>query len=376
MSFAFEMGPIRPPSEATSILIRVTRNCPWNRCAFCNTYRNAKFSRRSADEVMRDIDNIRTIADRIIDAADGDLSKISSHILYKARGLDITPEEYYRQVLFWLYHGCKSAFIQDANSLILPAEELAKILRHLKEKFPSLERITSYARSKTVSKKSLEDLKLLRDAGLTRIHIGMESGCNEVLQIVDKGVTAQEHIEAGRKAMEAGFDLSEYYMPGLGGKALCEKNAQESARVINEINPTFIRLRSTVPLAGTPLAEMMKNGTWQPLTEEEKVKEIRLFIENLNGITSYVASDHIMNLLEDVEGKLPDDKIKMLNIIDRFLNLPKDDKDFFIIGRRLGYFRSLDDFAPTSELDGVRKKIIETFGTVDTGMIEILQNYI
>ncbi len=376
MSLEFEMGPIRPPSEATSILVRVTRNCPWNRCAFCNTYRGQKFSRRSVEEVVRDIDNIRTIADRILDAAGNEAQGLSSRVIAKARGLDITPEEYYRQVLFWLHHGMKSAFLQDANSLILPAEDLAKILRHLLHCFPELVRITSYARAKTVSKKSLEDMKLLREAGLSRLHFGMESGCDEVLDLVDKGVTAAEHIDAGRKAMEAGFDLSEYYMPGLGGKALWEQNARESARVINAVSPTFVRIRSTVPLPGTPLGEMMAKGEWQPLTEEEKVRELRLFIDSLEGITSRIVSDHIMNLLEDVEGTMPAEKEKMLGVIDRFLAMPHDDKEIFIIGRRIGHFRTLDDFHPDGELAAVRKKLIDAFGSIDAGMLEVLRNYI
>ncbi len=376
MSLEFEMGPIRPPSEATSILVRVTRNCPWNRCAFCNTYRGQNFSRRTVEEVIRDIDNIRTIADRILDAAGNEAQGLSLRVIAKARGLDITPEEYYRQVLFWLHHGMKSAFLQDANSLILPAEDLAKILHHLLRCFPELVRVTSYARARTVSKKSLEDMKLLREAGLSRLHFGMESGCDEVLDLVDKGVTAAEHIDAGRKAMEAGFDLSEYYMPGLGGKALWEQNARESARVINAINPTFVRIRSTVPIAGTPLGAMMAKGEWKPLSEEEKVRELRLFIDSLEGITSRIASDHIMNLLEDVEGTMPGDKGKMLGVIDRFLAMPNDDKEIFIIGRRLGRFRTLDDFHPDGELAAVRKKLIDAFGSIDAGMLEILRNYI
>lgn len=376
MSFEFEMGPIRPPSEASSILVRVTRNCPWNRCAFCNTYRGQKFSRRSAEEVIGDIENIRAIADRLLEACGGDVRQATQGVISVAKGLDITPEEYYRQVLFWLHYGMKSAFLQDANSLILPAQELSKILRHLKERFPSLERITSYARAKTVSKKSLEDMKILRMSGLSRLHFGMESGCDDVLDLVDKGVTSAEQIDAGRKAMEAGFDLSEYYMPGLGGKAFWEKNARESARIINAINPTFVRIRSTVPLPGTPLGEMMAKGEWEPLSEEGKVRELRLFIESLEGITSYIASDHIMNLLEDVEGKFPNEKEKMLGVIDRFLGMPPREREMFIIGRRLGRFRYMDDFQPDGELDSIRERLIAAFGSIDAGMLEILKNYI
>lgn len=378
MSYSFEMGPIRPPSEAMSILLRVTRNCPWNKCAFCHTYRDEKFSRRTVEEVKADIDSMREIARRLAEVMGGrDFSRLTERdVLRKAMGPDDTPEQYYRQVLFWMYHGMKSAFLQDANSLVLPAAELAGIVRHLKMAFPSLERVTSYARAKTVSKKSIEDMKLIRGAGLTRLHFGMESGCDEVLDFVKKGVTSGEQIDAGRKAMEAGFDLSEYYMPGLGGEALWEKNARDTARVINAVNPTFIRIRSTVPLPGTPLGEAMSRGEWAPLTEEGKVREIRLFVSQLDGITSRVASDHMMNLLEEVEGALPRDKQKMLEAIDRFLSMERVDREQFTIGRRLGYFRAVGDYRGSEELRSLRERLIGEFGSVDAGILEILKNYI
>jgi radical SAM superfamily enzyme YgiQ (UPF0313 family) len=372
------MGPIRPPSEAMSILLRVTRNCPWNKCAFCHTYRDEKFSRRSVEEVKADIDSMRTIAGRLAEAMGGrDFTRLAERdLLQKAMGQDDTPEQYYRQVLFWMYHGMKSAFLQDANSLLLPAAELADIVRYLKEAFPTLERITSYARAKTVSKKSLDDMKLIREAGLTRLHFGMESGCDEVLDFVKKGVTSEEQIDAGRKAMEAGFDLSEYYMPGLGGAALWEKNARETARVINAINPTFVRIRSTVPLPGTPLGEAMANGEWTPLTEEGKVRELRLFISELDGITSRVVSDHMMNLLEEVEGLLPGDRQRMLGAMDSFLAMDTADREQFTIGRRLGQFRSVGDYRDSAELRSLRERLIAEFGSVDAGILEILKNYI
>ncbi len=378
MSYTFEMGPIRPPSEAMSILLRVTRNCPWNKCAFCHTYRDETFSRRTVEEVKGDIDSMRAIAERLSGALEGRGPSMPTErdVIHRAMGLDDTPMEYYRQVLFWIYHGMKSAFLQDANSPVIPAGELADIIRHLKKAFPSLERITSYARAKTISRKSLEDMVLLREAGLTRLHFGMESGCDDVLEFVKKGVKSEEQIDAGRKAMEAGFDLSEYYMPGLGGAALWEKSARETARVINAVNPTFVRIRSTVPLPGTPLGEAMARGEWEPLTEEGKVRELRLFISELGGITSRVVSDHIMNLLEEVEGTLPDDKPRMLHAIDRFLAMEEEDREQFIIGRRLGYFRAVDDYRPGGELRALRERLIAEFGSVEAGILEILKNYI
>ncbi|MCX8125286.1 MAG: radical SAM protein [Spirochaetes bacterium] len=373
MSNTFELGPIRPPSEAYSILIRVTRNCPWNKCAFCHTYKGQKFSRRPIDDIIADINAIHTIAHRILDVAD---STITLHTLQKAKGNDDTPLYYYEQVAFWLNYGMKSVFLQDANSLVLSAKDLCTILTHIKNCFPTVERITSYARASTISKKTLDDLKSIRQAGLTRLHIGMESGSDTVLQRVNKGTTHADLIDAGQKAMEAGFDVSYYYMPGLGGKEYMQENAIQSAIVINNVNPTFIRLRSTVPIPGTPLYDMMEKGTWTPLSEIEKVHEIRLFIEHCDNITTTLTSDHMMNLLEDVEGTFPYDKARMLSKIDEFLSLPQEDKEKFIIGRRVGIYRYLSDYYPNFKIDQLYYSIKNQYGSVDKAVMEILKNFI
>ncbi len=378
MNFSFEMGPIRPPSEAYSILVRITRNCPWNKCAFCTTYKDQQFSRRTIDEIKRDIDSMHSLAQRI-ESASADLGyegRIDGQVLKNARGSDSTPEFYYQQVGFWMSHGMKSAFLQDANSLVLSTADLADILAYLKQKFPSIERITSYARAKTLARKSIEELKELRSAGLNRIHIGMESGCDEVLQLVDKGVSSDELITAGKKVMEAGFDLSEYYMPGLGGRELSSHNALETARVINAVNPTFVRIRSTVPLPGTPLYDMMQQHRWTPLTEDEKVREIRQFIENLNGITSSLLSDHMMNLIEDIEGTFPGGKEHMLSVIDAYLGMSDDDRESYIIARRLGRARYLADYRRDEYIEDIKRQLKERFSSIDEAVLEILKNFI
>lgn len=378
MSYEFELGPIRPPSESESLLLRITRNCPWNKCAFCSTYKDQAFSRRSVDEVRRDIDSMRAIADRILEASErlGGKRLFGAGVIAAARGLDITPEYYYKQVAFWLQFGIRSAFLQDANSLILPGAELEEILLHLREAFPGIERITSYARAKTLAKKPLEELQAIRKAGLSRIHIGMESGCDSVLDLVRKGVSSAEHIAAGRRVIEAGFDLSEYYMPGLGGAERWRENAVESARVLNAINPTFIRLRSTVPLPGTPLYDLYKQKKWTPLSEDGKVREIRLFVESLEGVTSTVASDHIMNLLEDVGGRLPEARRHILDTIDRYLGMSDDERESFIIARRLGYARGLSDYRPDERVEAVKRELKLQFESIDQAVLEIAKNYL
>ena len=184
----------------------------------------------------------------------------------------------------------------------------SEILNHLRDAFPTITRITSYARSKTLSRKSPDELKSLRVAGLNRVHTGMESGSDAVLSLMHKGVTQEEQIRSGRQVIAAGIELSEYFMPGLGGRDLSAEHAVESAAVLAAVNPTFIRIRTTVPVPGTPLHRMMAEGRWAPLTEEEKVRELRDCLRRLDGITSTVQSDHMMNLLEDVAGRLPGDR--------------------------------------------------------------------
>jgi len=344
MSLNFEQGPIRPPSEARSLLIRVTRNCPWNRCEFCPVYKGARFSRRTVEEIKKDIDTVKEIVNSL-----KKMSWQACHGGAIGRQLvegvlrDDRYSESFRSVAAWLYYGGENAFLQDANSLVMKTENLVKVVSYLKETFPELKRITSYARSSTLARKPVEDLRQLKSAGLNRIHVGLESGSDEVLSYVNKGVTAAQQIEGGQRVVAAGIELSEYVMPGLGGRRLSREHALETARVLNAINPDFIRIRSLALPGGTGLREKWEQGEFERPSDEEMVEELRLFIEHLDGITSYVASDHILNLLEELEGQLPEDKQTLLSVIDQFLGLPSEERLLFQLGRRLGMFRNLSD---------------------------------
>jgi radical SAM superfamily enzyme YgiQ (UPF0313 family) len=343
----FEQGPIRPPSEAYSLLLRVTRNCPWNQCEFCHVYKGQKFSLRTVEEVKRDIDLVQEIASQMKALSwqhgfGGEITGPLANLILQ------NPQHYpegFRSVVLWLYTGGKNVFLQDGNNLILKTEDLVEILRYLKEAFPTIERITSYARAKTVSKKTVEELQDLYRAGLSRIHIGLETGYDPLLQYIKKGVTAQEHIDAGKKVRQSGISLSEYVIPGLGGKAMWKEHAIETAKVLNQINPDFIRVRTLKVLKSMPLFQKIKKGEFFLLSDDEIVVEERLLIEHLEGITSTFASDHILNLLEEVEGKLPEGKTEMLARIDRYLELPAEEKANFRLGRRAGVYRSVDDLS-------------------------------
>ena len=250
----------------------------------------------------------------------------------------------------WLYFGGQTAFLQDADTLIMKTDDLLEVLRYLREKFPEISRITSYCRSRTASHKSVEDLKRIREAGLVRIHVGLESGCDDVLKFIRKGATAADHIEGGQHIVAAGISLCEYVMPGLGGHRWSREHAVETARVLNAINPDHIRLRTLSVRRGTALYEMMQQGEFHPIGDEEILKEIRLFIEHLDGIESRIVSDHILNLLEELEGKLPEDKEKLLGIIDRYFSMSEEDRLIFRLGRRRGIYRSLDDLSEPEHL--------------------------
>jgi len=288
----YELPPIRPPSEAYSLLIRAMRGCPWNYCTFCPVYKGfpRKNTIRSVAEVREDIDELRASLDHLY-----------------LQGYEGEP---------------RTAFLADSNAIVIKTEDLTEIISYLYQVFPSLERITSYGRAKTVLSKKPEELEKLREAGLTRLHLGLETGDDEVLRRVKKGATAQEMIEAGKKAKEAGLELSEYVMPGLGGKGASRQHVQGTARVLNAIDPHYIRVRSLMLVPGTPLWDEYAAGEFAPLSRYEVLAEIGALIEGLD-VTSRVCFDHHANppiFRQDWEGyKFPEEKAAVLELIERAL---------------------------------------------------------
>ena len=342
LSQAFELGPIRPPSEAYSLLIRATRNCPWNRCQFCPVYKGSKFELRPVDEILRDIAAAKAISEGMKEIAwkMGYGNRVSE----VAAMLSNQPQhgQCLHNVALWLGTGGKSAFLQDSNTLIMRTPELIQVITFLRKTFPGLNRVTTYGRSHTAARKSLAELKELKDAGLDRIHIGLETGYDPLLAYMEKGCTAKNHIDGGKKVREAGISLCEYVMPGLGGKKMSKEHALETARVLNEIDPDYIRLRSLHVSPIIPLWTRLQDGDFELQTEDEVVMEIAVFIENLQ-VTSYFKSDHILNLLMEIEGRMPEDKERCLNIIDKYLSLPDEERLNFKVGRRVGLYNSLAD---------------------------------
>jgi hypothetical protein len=189
----------------------------------------------------------------------------------------------------------------------------------------------------------------MSEAGLSRIHIGMESGSDKVLTMVKKGVDKKTQILAGQKVKKAGMELSEYIMPGLGGRGLSMDHAIESADALNQINPDFIRLRTLAIPNHVELYQDHQAGKFEKLTEVETAEELLLFLETLEGITSTLKSDHILNLFEDLQGKFPTDKGRMVAIVRSFLDLDPGEQVIYLIGRRMGIFRGLGDLGDTAK---------------------------
>jgi hypothetical protein len=373
----FEQGPIRPPSEAGSLLIRITRNCPWNRCSFCPVYKGAEFSLRPVDDVLEDINRVHGYVQALRDAVDRRGRLLHEDVVaITGRAADRAAAG---AAVQWGRAGMQSIFLQDANSLVIKPERLIAILDHLRNCFPWVTRITSYARSHTIARISPENLRQIALSGLTRIHIGMESGSDAVLAKVKKGVDKATHILAGRRVKEAGIELSEYLMPGLGGRELSNEHARESADALNQINPDFIRLRTLALPTHVELYREQQEGRFAPLTDLEVVRELVVFCQSLKGITSRLASDHILNLFEDLEGHYPEDKPRLLALLQGFLELDPEEQMLYRVGRRLGLFRSLTDLADQPSRNQVSETCLRlgiTPANVDQAVAELTRRFI
>ena len=375
----FEQGPIRPPSEAYSLLIRLTRNCPWNHCTFCRIYKQKKFSVRPAENIIRDIDLIKVYTDRIaqIVKPGGFADKDVISALYNS--FDEKDRVAFNAAMNWYASGMKSVFLQDANSLIMKPSDLIHILQHIRACFPDVDRITSYARSHTIVRIKAVDLKQMADSGLNRIHIGMETGSDTVLKRIKKGVGKATQIKAGLKVKQAGMELSEYVMPGLGGIDYSVEHALETASALNSINPDFIRLRTLAVTNGTALAVEARRGSFEKPTDVMMAKEIRLFIESLDGITSTIKSDHILNLFETINGKFPEDKNRLIGIIDSFFELTPEDQVLYQVGRRMGFFKGPEDMPDSPHLERVKQACAQynvSAQNVDTVINELMSRFV
>lgn len=273
----------RPPSEANSLLIQATIGCPHNKCSFCDMYKGTRFRLRPVNEIKADLR---------------------------------MAQDHYGP---WV----RSMFLPDGNTIIMKTDDLVQIFEFARTLFPRMERITVYGSARFVDKKSLDDLKRLKEAGLNRIHMGMETGDDVTLARVSKGTTSEQIIRAGCKVRESGIQLSEYYLVGIGGRERTLEHARESARVLSAISPDFIRIRTFVPVPNTPIIEDYQEGRFQLLSPHQALEETRNLLQDLEADGSWVVSDHISNYW-NITGQLPHDKEDMLAEIDRAMTIPED----------------------------------------------------
>jgi len=271
----------RPPSEAGSLIIQATLACPHNRCAFCAMYKDRKFRVRPMQEIFEDLD----------------------------MALDLYGAD-----------GVRTIFLADGNTAVLPTEKLVAIGEAARERFPNLQRITAYGSAKFLMKKSQEQWRRVAEAGITRIHSGLESGDAATLLAIDKGVTPEQAVDAYNHVRNAGIELSVYLMVGVAGTERWREHAIGSSQVLNRAPPDFIRLRTFVPHPGTPWHDRWREGGLTLLSAHQALAEIRLLVKHLQGPT-VLLSDHVSNFL-NVGGRIPEDKQEMLAEIDEAMQWP------------------------------------------------------
>jgi radical SAM superfamily enzyme YgiQ (UPF0313 family) len=218
----------------------------------------------------------------------------------------------------------RTLFFPAGNTIAMKTDDLCEICRFSKQVFPQLERITVYGSSQYIVKKKPQGLKRLAAAGLSRIHVGLESGDDVILKRIRKGTNSEEQIQAGIWVMEAGIELSAYVILGIGGKERTKSHATKTAEVINQIAPDFLRVRTFVPKINTPLLEEVQNGSFQMLSPHEVLQETRMLLKGISAST-YLTSDHYTNYI-NLEGRLPDDTPGLLELIDAALN--RDESTF------------------------------------------------
>lgn len=287
-------GPIyRPPSEADSLLIQATVGCPHNKCTFCMVYKDGvPFKIRATEAIKADLAEAREIyGDRV-----------------------------------------QTIFFPAGNTIAMPSKALAEICRYSYALFPRLMRVTVYGSAQYIKQKGLDNLLLLARTGLRRIHVGLESGDDEILTRICKGSSREGQISAGQMLRQAGIEASVYVMLGIGGRERSREHAAATATAINAIQPDFLRLRTLVPKINTPLLAEVLDGRFQMLSPHEVIQETMALLADITVATE-VRSDHYTNYV-NIEGRLPEDREAMLRVLDAALHRPESDFRPFFIGRQ------------------------------------------
>ena len=282
----------RPPSEAYSLLLQVTVGCSHNKCTFCNMYKAKRFALRPMEDVLEDLQWAR---------------------------------EHYRRV--------GRIFLCDGDALCLKNSKLLTILDQITELFPECERVTSYGRATDALRKTDEELKELRDHGLTMVYLGAESGSAKVLEMVNKGETPEQLIEGVHKLEAAGIQTSVTFISGLGGPELMEEHAVESGKMIKEMNASYVSFLTLMLDPIAPLYQDWKEGKFKLLTPQEILLEAAIMLDHARPEKTCVfRSNHASNYVS-LKGNLPEDNDRMIEALKRCM------KDESLI--KSEYFRAL-----------------------------------
>ncbi|GBF34951.1 oxygen-independent coproporphyrinogen III oxidase [Desulfocucumis palustris] len=276
----YEEPLFRPPSEAFSLILQVTIGCSHNACTFCGMYKGKKFRIREWREIEEDIADASKYA--------GDVRRI---------------------------------FLADGNVLAMPAEQLIRLLKRLESAFPRLQRVTAYAGPKDILRKSPGELLEIRKAGLKILYLGVESGNENILKEINKGVTVAEMEEAGRKALEAGFKLSVTVITGLGGREKSREHAVDTAKLLSRMDPTYIGALTLMPVPKTPIYDKIKQGGLSLLNPLESLQEIKWMLENMNLTGCVFRCNHASNYLP-LKGTLNKDRERLTELLDDVLSRP------------------------------------------------------
>jgi len=274
----YEGAIYRPPSEADSLILQVTIGCSHNKCTFCGSFKDKKFRLRTLEEVREDVEEAKAYA------------------------------RYIRKV-----------FIADGDALVIPQKRLIPIIELIRDAFPKLERIGIYGNTKSILKKSVEELKALKELGVRIIYLGIESGDQVVLDRVYKGTTLEKTTEAARRVKEAGIILSVTVLLGLGGVERSTIHAEKTGKFLSKIDPDYVGALSVIIVPGTPLAEEVKRGTFEVPNPYMLLEELAIMIKHTNVTHTFFASNHASNYLP-VKAWLPEEKEKILKSIQYVLN--------------------------------------------------------
>lgn len=284
----YEGSLYRPPSEAYSLIVQATIGCTHNKCTFCSMYKDKEFRIRSTGDIIEDF-------------------KIGRE----------------------RYNNIDKIFIADGDALAIKFDELRKILEFVKITFPECKRVGIYGSPKAILNKTNEELKMLKSLGLGIVYLGVESGSDKILKAINKGVTKNEMIEAGKKIVDSGIELSITLISGIGGKVDSLEHAKESAKIINEINPHYVGLLTLIVEEGTPLYDDVQTGKFNLLTPKEVLLETKEMVENLDVENCVFRSNHASNYVA-LKGTLGQDKDLILSQIEDGLKLSGlEEKDLF-----------------------------------------------